>query len=248
MLLLLVGCEYLEEQRTIPEWVALGGTVLTDPADSSALFQEGDVAFTDDAGDAFLDDEGEVVVAERPYEESSPGYWRVELPVDVPYQVTVTPEEDGYPAVLRGHSPSGDGAWFTGTVFAWPQVALDDHVASMGEQLGLAPGVLSESGLVHLWGSFYVTEGAPTDLQVTDGVGEPVEVSYWVVDGDDPEVPRTPGGEAPELVVPATTDTVTWFTAFDLEPGDITVASGDTSQTFRAEAGSVVTPAYFLVP
>lgn len=255
LLILLAGCEYLEEQRETPAFVYYGGTVLSDPADSSALLTDGELRFRDDAGEVFVDDDGEPLdEAERPYADSSPGYWRAQVPADVPFQLTVAPAADGYPAVFRGRTPSGDGVWFTSFVFSWPQIALDEHVASMGEQLGAEPTVLSESGLVHLWGSFYLPEAAPGDLVVTDGAGNVVDVHYWVVvdedtdDQDDETLAAfAPGAVDPELIEPATAAPVTWFTAFDLEPGEITITSGELSETYTAEAGSVVTPAFFYV-
>jgi len=241
----LVGCEAVstvcetsglcyETESGPPEEVLYTGSVTQGPPGGEVTyFEEGTLVFVDPAsGDLLVD-------GVQPYS-ANPGIWQATLPSRVDYELRIE-GPDSYPAVWRGRSPRRIGWWYTGAIFSWPVEVWDAVVADLEAQ-GSGPfGDLSEGDRVHLWGSpvdsdLNVLPLGPDRVSIVDGEGNLAEVLLVAA-------AEVPDGEP----VP------TFFLAFDLAPGDITVTvsgeSGEVVETvYRTVGGEIVSAWWFEVP
>ena len=242
---LLFGCEGVtnlcdatglcyEEQVAPSKDVLYAGTVSQGPvAEGVPLVEEGSLTFTDPATGDFLAE------GTQPYR-SDPGFWEAALPRKAEFQLRIESPE-AYPTVWRGRAPPQQGWWYTGAIFSWPHSVWDSFSDALEAQgMGPFPDLQAEER-VALWGApvdenLEVMPLGPGRVSVVDGAGQLAEILLVGAE----EVPE---GE----LVP------TFFLAFDLAPGDITVLvsgeSGDMVEThYTAQGGDVISAWWFEVP
>lgn len=167
--------------------------------------------------------ESEPVAAEQPYEDYA-GYWSVALPPTTPVLVRITGEATR-PTIWAGDSPTADGNWFAGALFA----VSDPWVEAHFERLGLD----GDAWLAHLAAGEVLVIGYPAnaevgceDLRVELVDGTAATTSCWL-QSDDGEVAPVVSGE------------LTWFAAH-LPAGELRVAFGGAAEEYVAEPGDVV--------
>ncbi len=242
---LLVGCEGVanlcdatglcyEERAALSEEVLYAGTVSQGPvAEDVLLVEEGSLSFADPSTGGLLAE------GSQPYA-SELGFWEVVLPRRAEFQLRIE-SPDAYPTVWRGRAPNRRGWWYTGALFSWPHAVWDSFAEELEAQ-GMGPFPdLNDGERAALW-------GAPVDKNLQVIPLGPGRVS--VVDGDGllAEVLLVGAAEVPEgESVP------TFFLAFDLAPGDITVLvsgeSGEVVEThYTAQGGDVISAWWFEVP
>ena len=179
----------------------------------SGVFTGGTVTFTLD---------GTEYAAEEPYD-GYPGYWLAAdpLPPSTPFQLDIA-GADSYPTVWAGDTPSANGYWLPGYLFAMPPDYWDGLVDGLGLTGGQRPDDVTD-GAVHLWGLPLDDDWACEDILVN---GEAPRCYTLSDDGVLEAVDEGP---------------VDWFFAFDLEPGDVVLDDGQGGgETWTVEAGSIV--------
>lgn len=223
----LLACTLLEEQRTAPTQVDWSGYIFADlPADGTALLEAGTLELVD------LDDEA---VATGSQSESTPGYWFVEVPVDTEVALRVAGGSQ-VPTVWRGATPTGDGYWLSGALFAVDQQTSADFFDSLDGWQGLSPDDLADEQVAHLWGQPWDPERwAGASVQVSDSAGS-APVVLLAIDEDG-------------ALIDAGSGPVDYFVAPDLAPGPVTltVTSADGSSletTWPARGGDLLSAFY----
>ena len=223
----LFGCEllqpYLEEVREETTEVAYGGWISAGPVGSDTeMLVDGTVEFWGVDGELLSE-------AEQPFADS-PGYWRVVLPPDTPFNLRIESEE-AYPAVWRGRSPNESGIWLTGALFSWPHSAVDPFFEALEESLAIEVADLKTEDVVHVWGQVTNREDADaSDWPIRDGEGRRVEPYTFRQQEDGSLV----------LVEEAPVD---YVFAFNLAPGAVEVAG----VIYDSQAGDLLAPWWFEV-
>lgn len=252
LLLLLTGCSVTDAWLAPGDdgdgLVSLAGYVYSSPFPEST-----DAIITGDAQVEFFDlDGGSLAVAEEPFADDYPGYWRARLPPDTDYQLRIDGGEGTRPALWRGVSPPSSGFWPAtapvleadqrAAVFGWDAALVDEFFASVGESEAISVDDLDDGESSHLWGGPANPDAVRGDsLRVVDGDGDEVAVYAYVIDPATLTLSRTSGSP------------VHYFVALNLAPGDISVAidgadGGVAEATWRAEGGEVIAPWFFEEP
>lgn len=212
MLLLLLACGSERGVREAPTEVSYGGWIYDGPS------AEG--VFT--GGDATFQFEDEAIAAEEPYE-GYPGYWMPEdpLPPDAPFQLTLS-GAGSYTTAWAGDTPSANGYWLPGYLFAMPPDYWEGLVEGLGLPTGQRPDGVDEGG-VHLW-------GLPLD--------EDWQCEDLLVNG---EAPRCYAISDDGVLSAVDEGPIDWFFAFDLEPGEVVLDDGlGGGETWTVDAGTIV--------
>ena len=125
---LLLACGTERGVRPGADSVSYGGWVYLGPPSSEVVFGDGTVTFEPTGA--------EPVEATQLYE-GYPGYWVAEaLPPRTPFQLRLE-GEGAYPTVWAGDTPSANGTWLSGALFAAEYAYIDDLLVSQpdnGEQ------------------------------------------------------------------------------------------------------------------
>lgn len=229
--LLFAGCIQLEEQRTLPDVVSWTGWIYGDvPADGVPWLEAGTLEVVD------LDEQA---VATGAQSESDPGYWAVEVPVDMEVVVRV----DGgtqVPTAWRSRTPTGRAYWLSGALFAVEETTQAALFESLEGWQGLSPGDLLDGDVAHLWGTPWEPEAwAGATVEVLDADGS-AQVALLAVDADG-------------ALIDAGTGPVDLFLAPDLSPGPVTLrvtaADGRVAEsTWPARGGDLLSAFYFALP
>ncbi len=165
--------------------------------------------------------ESEQIAAAQPYEDYV-GYWSVDVPPDQPVLVRVVADEL-HPTVWAGDTPSADGNWFAGALFAVEDGWLEDVFDALGADGDAWVEVLTERAIVlgYPASDAIVCE----DLTVESDAGV-VAPSCWSVgeEGDVAEVRTGP---------------IDWFAA-QVSAGEVRVGIGGASELYVAAPGDVV--------
>lgn len=219
MLWFLLACGSERGPRDPGDVVEYDGYLYAGPdASSETLLATGTVRFRLDGGAE--------VLAEQPFAEDSPGYWRAELPASTPFALRVE-SEGAYPAVWRGVSPAADGSWYSGALFGGSKAEVDAWFATFG--IGVDPVAWGQS--VQVW-------GAPWDAEAWDCAAVRVNGAPVACFAQDAATGTT---------VPVQSGAFTWFVATGLEPGGTLVESGLGGQElYDAVAGDLVYAFWFL--
>lgn len=239
----LTGCQYLEEQRTLPEAVAWDGYVLAQVSglDETQVLAEGSVTLVD------LD--GTELAAAAPIE-GFVGYWRFEeVPVATEVALrlegTASGSEPGAPltpTVWRSRTPSGRASWLTGGLFLRDLAYTEDFLATLEGFPGVTVTPLSEGTVAHLWGEPWLPEEwSDVEVSVVGGDGLEGTVLLLVVEEDG--TIREASGEEP----------VDLFLGLDLAPGTVTLTvetpEGAVAETsWPARGGEVLSAIYYALP
>lgn len=228
LLPLMLGCSFLEEQRSLPTTVSWSGYVYGDlPGDDSSLLEAGTLEVVD------LDDE---LLVSGSQSDNTAGYWGVEVPVDTDVALRVAGGSQ-VPTVWRSRTPTGSAYWLTGALFAVSQQTADDFFGSLDGWQGMSPDDLSQEEVAHLWGQPWEPErwqGAT--VLVTDSLGT-AQVALLAVDEDG-------------ALIDAGTGPVDYFVAPDLEPGPVTLqvtaADGSSLQSSWPARGGDLLSAFYV--
>jgi hypothetical protein len=234
-LLVLTGCAYLVEQRTLPDEVEWSGYVYAGvPGDEVPLLETGLIEVLDADG-APLDG----AEARQDYPDTL-GYWTLAVPVDTP--VTLRLSGDGVvPTVWRGHTPSGRAYWLNGALFARGEAETDALVDALDGLDDRLPGDPDDGAPVHLVGQPWDREDvAGATWTATGGDGAEVRVHALVAD-DSGALSDAADGPV-DLVV-----------ALDLAPGTATLRcaspDGRSAEThWPTQAGDLVSAMWFHLP
>lgn len=227
MILTLLACEGIFEiggergpQEPDGEPISWSGYVYRSPeAGEETQLESGSVWFSPD--------DGEAVEAEQLYDDY-PGYWSVEIDPEVPVQIRLE-TETAWPTVWRATTPGAGASWLSGALFAADMEYMDAWVATLPGTGFASPGDLADGEVAHLWGSPYDSGWDAADVRVN---GEPADC-FTVA--DDGTLERVTSGE------------LDYFTAFDLEPGEVTVESGlGGSETWNVSGGEWIFAFFFV--
>ncbi len=231
ILLALLACALLEEQRTPPTEALWSGWVLADlPAEDVPALESGTFEVFDLEGQP---------LAEAVEDAENPGYWSVELPVDTEVQLRIDGVEQ-VPTLWRTRSPQGRAYWLSGGLFAVHEDTQEALFDSLDGWQGMSPASLSDGEVAHLWG---------TPAEPQDWAGATVELEG--VDGAVP-VARLSLSEDGSLI-DAGLGPVDLFVGPDLPPGPVllrvTTADGRVAETrWRAQGGELLSAFTFSLP
>lgn len=239
----LTGCQYLEEQRTLPEVVAWDGYVLAQVSglEETQVLASGSVTM--------LELDGTELATAVPVEGVA-GYWRFE---EVPVATEVALRLEGTasgsdpgaeltPTVWRGLTPSGRASWLTGGLFLRDLAYTEDFLATLEGFPGVEVTPLSEGTVAHVWGEPWVPEDwAGAEVSVVGGDGVEGTVLLLVVE-EDGTVREASGDEPVDL-----------FLGLELAPGTVTLtvvsAAGAVAETsWPAEGGELLSAIYYALP
>jgi hypothetical protein len=200
----LAGCGswILEEPAVQGGLVSWYGSILDGPyTGDNQVLSGGEVLAYD------LD--GELLAEGTEPEVDSPGYWRLRVPASTPVAIHLA-AEGMLPAVWRGSTPAAMGYWYTGALFAYDQLLWLPFFEQFEGQQGVSIQPLDD-GVCWLWGAPAEPEAwASAEIEILDGEGEAATVLAYQLNEDG-------------VLEPSTAQAVTYFLAFNLAPGDITV-------------------------
>lgn len=217
--LLLLACASERGPRAGDGVAEFDGYIFRGPsAAEEQVLDTGEVVFHTADGD---------LAAEQPFEDY-PGYWRVDIPVGVPYELTLR-ADDAWPVRWAGTAPGGDGAWFSGALFAGDLTLVDELLSTLGP-----PGHESMD---------------PADTSVTHVVGSAWDAEAW-------DCARLRVNDAPAtcyavdaetgIAVEVTEGPLSYFVSLGLPAGPVTVDSGlGGVHTYAAEGGEIVYAFWF---
>ena len=240
-MMMLAGCQYLEEQRELPTDITWDGYVLAQLADGTEaeVLDVGSVTLLDLDGAHLID-----------ADHLGNGYWRAEeVPVDIDVAIRLegpTAATDTLPlmtpTVWRGRTPQGRASWLTGALYLRDL----DYTEAFLTSLEVFPSVdipaLADGETAVLWGEPWDAENwAGASLAVTDGAGESARVLALVL------------AEDGTMVEAGESDPIDLFVAWNLSPGTVTldVEAADgrmVSETWPAEAGDLLSAIYLVLP
>lgn len=230
-LFLLPACEFLEEQRVLPDQVDWAGYVYADlPAEDTALLEAGTLEVVD------LDD---ALVATGTQREDTPGYWQVQVPVDQEVAIRID-GGDQVPTVWRGRTPTGAAYWLTGALFALDAETVSETFGALDGWQDLSPDDLADAEVAHLWVQPWDPEAwAGATIEVLDYTGL-APYAALAVDADGALIDAG-AGPVDLLLVP------------DLMPGHVTLrvttAAGKVAETaWPARGGDLLSGFYFTLP
>ncbi len=208
------------------------GTVLDGPyTGDNGVFTGGELLAYDLAGDYLAE-------GTEP-DPDSPGYWKLKVPADTPVALHLS-AEGMLPTVWRGTTPGTMGYWYTGALFAYDAELWQPFFEQFDGQSGVEIQPLSDQSC-WLWGAPLDPEAwVGADIQIVDGEGEPATVLAYHLNDDG-------------LLEQTRTQSITYFLAFNLAPGDITLSVQATDgrafdETWPAWGGEVVTAWYVALP
>jgi hypothetical protein len=197
------GSWILEEPAVEGGMVSWYGSILDGPyTGDNGVLSGGEVLAYD------LD--GELLAQGTEPEADSPGYWKLRVPATTPVAIHLA-AEGMLPAVWRGTTPGAMGYWYTGALFAFGEEIWLPFFEQFEGQGGVSIEPL-DHGVCWLWGAPAEPEAwAAADIEILDGEGQPVTVLAYQLNDEG-------------ALEPSTTHAVTYFLAFNLAPGDITVS------------------------
>ncbi len=242
--LLLAGCQYLEEVRedlTEVTWSGYIYAYLQDADEPVVLSQQtADSPITDPIVELVDLTDATLLEATQPFS-SSPGYWRFEdAPVGEEVAIRVS-AEGMTPTVWRGRVPSGAGIWLTGAVYSYETAIYDAFFESIDGFEGMSFPSLVDSDRAALWGEPLSPEDwAGATITVTDGAGEDVAILALAYD-DTGALVEAGGGRVDLFIAPA------------LTPGTVTLrveATGREAveEQWPARAGDLLSAVFFALP
>jgi hypothetical protein len=219
---LLLACGTERGVRPGADSVSYGGWVYLGPPSSEVVFGDGTVTFEPTGV--------EPVEATQLYE-GYPGYWVAEaLPPRTPFQLRLE-GEGAYPTVWAGDTPSANGTWLSGALFAAEYAYIDDLLVTFAPPAPAAPVGALADGAIHVW-------GLPND-------GTAWDCANVRVQGRTPVCYLFDEAGAATLVTDGPFD---WFFAFDLAPGEIVLDAGSGPiESWTAREGDLVM-AFWLEP
>lgn len=204
-------------------------------ADTGDVTFEGYVYESPDVGDettldsgylGFTPDGGSLVLGEQLYE-SYPAYWTVTLPPSTDFTLRME-APDAWPTLWRGRSPETSGIWYNGALFAADTAFMESWIAELDLPIMTDVADLGDGAVAHLWGSPGEDGWECADVRVN---GEP---ALCFLSNEDGSISRVTEGD------------FTWFMAFNLEPGAVTVESGlGASSTYDVPGGVWIFAFYF---
>lgn len=231
MLLFVLGCEYLQEQRTDPDAVLWSGYVLEDVSsneDTLLLGPEGTLEVVD------LDD---VLLAEGEHSSSTEGYWFAEVPVATEVALRVGGPEH-ITSVWRTRTPAGRGLWQGGALFTQYTTSWEAFAEIFEGYEGLNPADLAEGEVVHIWGQPWTPDlWAGSSLSLIDETGAEIPV-YGFAIADDGTVTEAGGGPV-DFFFGA--NAAPGLSTFRVETADGTVVE----EMWPTRGGDLITALYF---
>jgi len=228
LLVLLTGCQFIEEVRTDPETVSWGGTVQVDRSVTTGEVGEltaGAVSMLDPDGAPLLE-------AIQPFDDS-PGYWRFDdAPVGAEVAIRLE-ADDIVPIVWRGTVPTGEALWFSGALYGREAAVYEAYFDALDGLNGIAAPTVGDPEVSVLWGEPLDPDAwAGVDITVTDGSGD--EAALWRLAISDEGTISDAGDGAVDL-----------FIAVNLAPGAVTLEAGGATTRWPAEGGDVLSAAFY---
>jgi hypothetical protein len=233
---LLFAC--LSEPAPAPEVTTWQGWVYADiPGDNTPGLEVGAMTMSDLSGD--------VSIPGEQLDDGRPAYWTFEVEPDTEVSIRVEGPEH-YPTVWRGRTPSTNGYWYSGAMFAVATETFDGFLESLSTLMDVP---LGESVGVSLYGEPLALSSADleawTDATITiyDGDGN-IHPAITLIRDEVTGGLALPGAEPAPIAA---------FVATDLAPGDIALVvdasdGRSTAIEYRSQEGDLLSAFAFTLP